>query len=482
MDNHNPPSFTRRRLLAAAAQTTAAAAAALLLPANVRTLMAEPVRKNGSIKDVRHVVMLMQENRSFDHYFGTLSGVRGFDDSGALTLSTGNSVFHQPDTENPNGYLLPFHLDTFASNAQKLPSTSHAWKVQHQAWNDGKMDQWLPAHRGADGSNGPYTMGYFTREDIPFHYALAEAFTICDAYHCSVLGPTWPNRLYWMTGMIDPYATGGGPVTSNKMPPEGFRWTTYAERLEQAGVDWGVYQYGKKDSRPHNMFKYFGQFRDAPKDSPLYVKGLPNSDENKFADDVLNDRLPMVSWMFPSAEANEHPDNFPAAGADFIARRMSELAANPEVWAKTVFIIAYDENDGLFDHVPPPVPPAGTPGEFIGDVPIGGGFRVPCIIVSPWTVGGWVCSQPFDHTSMLQFLEKVTGVHEPNISAWRRHAFGDLTSAFRFEQPRQPAPRLPGNTGETLALAEKNAANLPDPQVPAEQKMPAQESGKRKRM
>ncbi|WP_213980960.1 alkaline phosphatase family protein [Sphingomonas sp. dw_22] len=478
----NTPPFTRRRLFTGAAQLASLAAATALLPPNVQKLMAQTPSRRGSLKDIKHVVLLMQENRSFDHYFGTLSGVRGFGDPHALTLSSGKSVFHQPDAENPNGHMLPFHLDTASTNAQKLPSTSHAWKVQHQAWNGGRMDQWLPAHRAVDGAHGPYTMGYFKREDIPFHYALAEAFTICDAYHCSVMGPTWPNRLYYLTGTIDPDGQAGGPVTSNKKPPEGFRWTTYAERLEAAGIDWRVYQYGELGKRAHNMFKYFPHFADAPAGSPLAVKGLPDSDEERFANDVLHDRLPPVSWIFPSAEANEHPDNMPAAGADFIARRLNELAVNPDVWAKTVFILNYDENDGLFDHVAPPVPPAGTASEFVGGLPIGGGFRVPCIIVSPWTAGGWVCSQPFDHTSVLQFLERFTGVREPNITDWRRKAFGDLTAAFRFGDPAGKPPVLPG-TEEVLRRANYAAANLPAPPIPgAEQQVPVQEPGKRKRV
>src|SRR5262249_21189008 len=156
--------------------------------------------------------------------------------------------------------------------------------------------------------------------------ALAEAFTLCDAYHCSVMGPTWPNRLYWMTGAIDPEGKAGGPVTSNKAPPEGFRWTTYAERLEAAGVDWGIYQYGAKGNRHYNMLQEFKQFREAPADSPLRVRGMPDADEEKFASDVLHDRLRTVSWMFPPTGASEHPDHLPAAGADFIARRLNELA------------------------------------------------------------------------------------------------------------------------------------------------------------
>ena len=127
------------------------------------------------------------------------------------------SVFYQPDSENPDGYLFPFHLDTHSTSAQKIPSTSHAWSVQHEAWNGGQMDNWLPAHRKADEPNGPYVMGYHKRADIPFQFALAEAFTICDAYHCSVFGPTWPNRMYWMTGTVDPDGVNGGPISTTRL-------------------------------------------------------------------------------------------------------------------------------------------------------------------------------------------------------------------------------------------------------------------------
>jgi phospholipase C len=476
------PPFTRRRLLTKGAQFASVAAASAMMPANVQRLMAQTPNRAGSLKDIKHVVMLMQENRSFDHYFGTLSGVRGFGDTETLTLGTGRSVFHQPDPINPDGYLLPFHLDTSSTNAQKIPSTSHAWSVQHRAWNGGKMDQWVPAHRDVDGQHGPFTMGYFKREDIPFHYALAEAFTICDAYHCSVMGPTWPNRLYWMTGTIDPDGQAGGPIIKNVAPPQGFGWTTYAERLEAAGISWGSYQYGDLGKRPHNLFAHFTRFRDAPANSPLALRGLPQADEDRFAYDVRHDRLPTVSWIFPSSEANEHPDHLPAAGADFIGRRLSELAANPDVWAKTAFILNYDENDGLFDHVPPLTAPAGTAGEYIQGLPIGSGFRVPCIIVSPWTVGGWVCSQPFDHTSVLRFLEQITGVRELNITDWRRQTFGDLTSAFRFNRFASRAPKLPA-TADMLTLTQRAIQTLPDPQIPGkDQQSPVQEKGERKRV
>jgi phospholipase C len=186
-----------------------------------------------------NAVMLMQENRSFDHYFGTLSGVRGFSDPRPLRLPSGRPVFYQPDPTNPDGFLLPYRLNSLTTAAQAIPSMSHEWAVQHQALNGGAMDDWLPAHVASDGASvGPFTMGYFTREDIPFQYALADAFTICDSYHCSVLGPTGPNRHMWMAGTIDPNGLAGGPSLTTSAPNGAYSFTTYPERLEAAGVSW----------------------------------------------------------------------------------------------------------------------------------------------------------------------------------------------------------------------------------------------------
>lgn len=475
----SPIHLTRRRLLGAAAGL-AATAAASLMPPNLRKVIAQSGTVSGSLKDIKHVVLLVQENRSFDHYFGTMAGVRGFGDKDVLQLANGKSVFYQPDPVNPNGYLLPFHLDTRKTSAQKIPSTSHAWEVQHDSWNGGKMDNWLPAHRKAEGNKAPYVMGYHTRDDIPFQFALAESFTICDHYFCSVMGPTWPNRMYWMTGTIDADGQHGGPMISNKRATGGFRWTTYAERLERAGISWKVYQ--QQDNYGCNMLDYFAKFQQADRDSNLHNRGLIREPEGKFEYDAMNDRLPTVSWIITTSTQSEHPDFMPAAGAAFVASKLNAIAANPEVWAKTAFILNYDENDGIFDHVPPPVPPPGTPGEFVKGLPIGGGFRVPCIIVSPWTMGGWVCSQPFDHTSVLQFLEKFTGVKEPNITDWRRKTFGDLTAAFRFGDAPAKAPLFP-DTVNALSRARYEAAYLPRPVLPGmEQKLPEQEKGARKKI
>ncbi|HLI01285.1 MAG TPA: alkaline phosphatase family protein [Acidimicrobiales bacterium] len=483
-------SFTRRRFLTGATAATAGGAAAALLPPSVQKALANPPTRPGRLSDIEHVVLLMQENRSFDHYFGTLSGVAGFDDPNATRLPNGRSIFYQPDTVNPDGYTLPFHLDTHTTSAQQIPTTDHEWSVQHQAWDNGQLDAWLPAHRAADGANGPYVMGYYTRDDLPFHYALADAFTVCDQYHCSVLGPTWSNRLYWRTATIDPSGEYGGPVTYNGHPDgqPGYRWTTYAERLQDAGVSWKDYHYGT-GLVAHGMLPQFKAFQDAAPGSPLYERGMTLSEIGQFEYDALHDQLATVSWICPPNGASEHPAEpgaSPAQGAAFVSSIIAALAANPDVWAKTVMILQYDENDGLFDHVPPPTPPAGTPGEFVQvagepNWPIGAGFRVPCLAISPWSMGGYVCSEKFDHTSVLQFLERVTGVAEPHITPWRRTTFGDLTSTLRFTPGAEPP--VIAETGGNLNLATYEVANLPAPTLPgAAQSVPHQEPGHRRRV
>ena len=357
------PDISRRRLLQGAGTAAAAAFAAEFLPSNVRKALAAGPSRGGSIRDIKHVVILMQENRSFDHYFGTLPNVRGFSDPNAITLSSGQKVWYQPDTSNPDGYLLPLHIDTTATSGQSIPSTSHAWNIQHDSWDGGLMDGFVSSHIAANGvTDGQYTMSYLDRNDIPFHYALAENFTICDGYHCSLLGPTWPNRLYLMSAWIDPAGVQGGPIISNQHSTP-YGWKSYPEALTEAGVSWKVYQ--EVDNYGCNVLEYFDSFQTAPVSSPLYQNGLRSYQDGQFEWDALHDRLPTVSWLIPTSYQSEHPDYTPAAGADFVASKINAIAANPDVWNSTVFILNYDENDGLFDHVAPPTAPPGTPGEYL---------------------------------------------------------------------------------------------------------------------
>lgn len=367
-----------------------------------------------------------------DHYFGCMGGVRGFNDRNALPLNSGQSDFYQPWGATN---VLPFPLTN-----QCINDVDHSHGTGVYDWDNGKWDQWIPA-------KGPETMSYYTSSYLPLQYTLANAYTVCDNYYCSLIGPTYPNRLYLFTGMIDPNGTGGGPATANSIPPGGFTWTTYPELLQAAGISWQVY-------RPNgdtfgDVLPWFAQFMNASPGNPLYDRGVaevPNV-VTAFQTAVSNGTLPQVSWIIPTLAQSGHPPYSPADEEVFIESVLNALASNPSVMNSTVFILTYDENGGFFDHVPSPIAPPGTPDEFVGGQPLGLGVRVPALIVSPWSRGGRVCSQVCDHTSIIRFLETWTGVQETNISAWRRQACGDLTSAFDFAHPNtNNYPTLPNVT------------------------------------
>ena len=427
------------------------ACASLLLAGLVPRLAAA----TGTIADVQHVVIFMQENRSFDHYFGSLRGVRGFNDPNTLLFPGGGTDLFQPQGV---GYVLPFHLTT-----QCVNDVAHDWTSGHTAWNSGKWNQWVPA-------KGTTAMTFYTRAELAFYYALADAYTVCDAYHCSVLGPTNPNRLYLWTGMIDPRGTGGGPAIDNSEP--GYAWKTYPERLQAARVSWRVYQ--QIDNYDDNALAWFNQYRNAQPGNPLYDRGMTYVSDlaSAMRADVTNGTLPRVSWVIAATSLSEHPPYSPASGEVLTAQLLAALASNPDVFNSTVFLLTYDENGGFFDHVPPPTPPAGTPDEFVSGLPIGLGVRVPMVVISPWSRGGYLCSQVFDHTSIIRFLETWTGVAEPNISAWRRKVCGDLTTAFNFTSPENGLPTLPGVTAVSCP-----GGNTPA--VPSPQSVPVPESGSR---
>ncbi|HEY1831996.1 MAG TPA: alkaline phosphatase family protein [Acidimicrobiales bacterium] len=504
----NPSTLSRRDLLKAGAAVGATSVVASALPG-----MSAGAATPASLNDIEHVVILMQENRPFDHYFGTLSGVRGFSDPTADP-----AVFYQfdPDlAQNPSGkpYILPWRFDTNTMSGQNAAGNSHAWSAQHLMWNEGLMDAFVITQRASVDllgnfpgpptipltDVGPVVMSYFTREDIPYYYELADAFTICDNYHCSVLGPTNPNRVTSMSGTIDPSGSlGGGPVIDNNSKNGSLQWETYCQRLQAAGIDWYVYQ--EEDNDTNNMLGLFGAFNDTTTD--IYRRGMtiiPTTKGqaygpgliDKFTADVESGNLPQVSWILAGYLNCEHPNATPAFGQNFTNGVLQALMANPKVWAKTALILHYDENDGKFDHVTPPTAPLGTAGEYINlakDLanpessfgipgPVGLGFRVPCMVLSPFSRGGLLCSDVLDHTSVLRFLERRFGVEVPYISDWRRNTVGDLTGAFNFAGGLNTSiPQLP-NTWDLAIEALWQEAHLPQPVMPRVQSMPVQEPG-----
>jgi phospholipase C len=467
---------------------------ALAIPAHHRT---------GTIRDVEHIVILMQENRSFDHYFGTLRGVRGFGDPRAVKLPSGKPVWNQPDGASE---VLPFRPDTPQLGQEFLEGTPHNWNDTQGMFNRGAYDQWIPWKTRA-------SMTHYVRDDIPFHFALADAFTVCDAYHCSFMGATDPNRYHMWTGWVGNDGQGGGPVLDNS--EAGYDWKTYPERLLEAGVTWKIYQdAGAGLDGPHfwgwgpdpyignygdNSLLYFHQYQNSLPGTPLHDAAFNATNIfaggtlfDQFRADVASGNLPQVSWIIAPETYSEH-SNWPANyGAWYVSQMLDALTDHPEVWSKTVFFLMYDENDGYFDHVVPPTPPldaasgASTvdaslelmPGDakFVPGA-VGLGQRVPMIVISPWSKGGWVNSQVFDHTSLIRFIEERFGVYEPNITPWRRAVTGDLTSAFDFKRPNADVVPLPATSG----YAPLDSVRHPDfiATVPFDQALPEQEPGVR---
>ncbi len=482
------------------------AASGLVFPSCIRDALAIPAQScSKSVMDVEHVVILIQENRAFDHYFGTMRGVRGFGDRFTIPVAGAPNVWHQ---QSGSGVILPYHLDANAGNAQRVEGNPHGYFDGHFAWDHGRLGSW-PKYKA------PQSMGYYTEAELPFQFALAEAFTVCDAYFAGIHSSTNPNRLFAFTGTIDPHGERGGPAIDNSHdslgdPEDGYTWTTYAERLETAGVSWAVYQ-DFEDYFSDNPLVGFRTFRDAylnDLSSPLVVKGLgsrlSNASLDGFRADVASGQLPSVSWIVGPAAYSEHPGpSSPVQGAYYVQQVLEALVANPDVFRKTVLIVTFDENDGFFDHVPSPCAPSrrmdgrlmgastvddageryrddGT-GIFDG-YPHGPGMRVPTWIVSPWSRGGWVCSETFDHTSILRFLECRFGVEEPNISPFRRAMCGDLASAFDFETPNDDlVPTLPGPTRTEADAIRAEQEMLPAVAIPigAEGAVPTQTPGTR---
>ncbi|AJY42588.1 phospholipase C, phosphocholine-specific [Burkholderia humptydooensis] len=511
---------TRRQFLADALKLAGATAVTGVLPESIlRAQSIPPATVTGTIQDVKHVVILMQENRAFDHYLGTLCGVRGFGDPRPVVISSGYPVWHQPWLQSS---VLPFHPTPPAGMANGdtyYNDLDHSWETTHIAWNFGRYDNWVQAKTSG-------TMYYFTQSDIPFYYALASTFTVCDDYHCSMLGPTDPNRLYLFTGCCG-NVPGSSPYTTNNMA--GTSWATLPERLNASGITWKFYQdkgngldyvhgYGEYNLSRSNLWwngNYgdntilnFKQYQFLAQNDPLapalngtQIDPIGNGKEydkdlfSQLQADVANDALPQVSWIVAPYAYCEHPSWAASGGEWYVSNVLNALTSNPKVWASTVLLVMYDENDGLFDHVPPAVPASSaaanghstvsTAAEFVGvgghtsdgsatgDVPIGLGPRVPMFVISPWSKGGKVNSEVFDHTSVIRFLEARFGFRETNISPWRRTVCGDLTSAFDFSNADQTVPAI------QPAASNMNPTGLPVPiPYPTSTAVPAQATGR----
>jgi phospholipase C len=491
-----------------------------------RAARAKPA--GSDLEAVEHIVFLMLENRSYDHYFGAYPGGRGFDDHPKDSLGVFAQEYPGGSHVVPRHTLLPFHL-TGHHGLESTDDLTHDWGPMHECWNHGKMNSWVKVHTRPEweGPKGTMTMGYYERAQLPFHWALADHFTLGDAYHASILGPTHPNRLMANSGTIDPAGTHGGPVVATSGTADTLwncTWTTVQELLEDKGVSWKVYSpsntgvSGKYASLSRyvtwdpsfydptvttsleltdSVLPYFTAFRQPG--TPLFQKAFTQTFPNDFAADVKADTFPSVSWIIPPLGFDEHPSSSPMNGQWFVSMVLDELTSNPKVWEKTALFIMYDENDGWFDHVPPPTAPAGTPGEYLAtgtfpagepapetlgiSGPLGLGVRVPLLVVSPFSRGGNIATEVFDHTSQLKLISERFGIDVPNVSAWRRKTVGDLTSTLFQSKTDTTVPKLPRTS---VVFAPSGPASYSKqwtesggfgPSIPTKQRMPNQNGG-----
>ena len=531
---------SRREVLKAGAAATAGMAGGVLPDAVIRAMAAGPTA--GKLSDIQHVVFLIQENRSFDHYFGAYHGAHGFNEFVANPNAPGGHIWNQAWTNQdyidsgatiaPPNPMQPFHLQ-FNAGAACTHDIDHQWITQHKSWNSGAMDKFvsrhlafdqytysLPMNTGQKVPNGPLTMGYYNAStnrdgtgDLDFYYSLADHFTLCDNYHTSSISGSAANWIYALTGMIDPAGQHGGPVLSTPGTTNQqdyvtkyfgkMTWTTMMEVLQAAGISWKFYN-STDLSVPFlndNFLNFFAKFFGPGADPTLALnafgdQGWAGNNPASFRLACQTGSLPQVSWLVAPEIWSEHPPAPPIFGQDVVSNIVSALASNQDIWNHTALFITWDDSGGWFDHVPPITAPAGTPGEYLtcsdallydrlpadssmpippeAHQPIGLGFRVPMLIISPWTrntnpaSGPLIASkettgQVFDHTSMLRFLETLFCVEAPNLTAWRRETVGDLTSAFNFGAPDTSVPQLPSTAlAATILLKPECATALSD--------------------
>ena len=452
-----------------------------LVAAAVATGLAAPAAASEQgLKDIKHIVLFMQENRAFDHYFGTMAGVRGFQDPNAhVSKNTGKDVFHQPADQTmkknkpPKNVteLLPWYLNwqggDWYDKTQCMLAGTNAWQQNHEAWNKGEIDQWVIA-------NTPYSIGYYRRSDLPIHFGLAGNFTVADSYYESIIASTDPNRVSWFSGTINingsntggkPWENGGAVMDNNRDPtclnaddgsPFSCRpltWKTIPEYLLEAGISFQVYQ--DFDNFGDNTLVEWTQYQEAAaKKEKLAKQAVAYPGLDKFYKDAEEGNLPEVSYIVAPEYLSEHPPYTPRDGA-WIQRKVAEAVMNGKGWNNTALLYSYDETGGWADHVMSPHPPKDSPGEWVVDpynktlgvVPTGPGFRLPFYIVSPWTRNGGVFTEHSSHESQILFLEewsKAVGkpFHSKEINEWRRKHMSNLVKAFDFSSPNTDKVKL----------------------------------------
>ncbi len=352
-----------------------------------------PKEPSRSERRIAHIIFLIQENHTFDNYFGTYPRAEGFPANLRVPLQPGGPP-----------QVAPFHFTSPLTHDMR-----HRWETAHEAMNGGKMDGFIGAEHSRD------TMGYYDRSDLPNYWSYADEFTLCDRFFSSLAGPSLPNHLYTIA------AQSGGLVNNMQQPPAGgFTFPTMAELLHKGDVSWKYYD-GGTDPQSFGLWNPLPGFKAFQSDPSLRSHLVAIAD---YFRDLRNGTLPAVSWIVPNMPESEHPVADIQVGMWYVTALTNALMKSP-YWRDSVLVITWDDYGGFYDHVPPP---------RVDDY--GYGPRVPTIVISPYSRRGHIDHTQYDFCSVLRFIEDEFGL--PSLTARDRDA-ASLRHALDVEQkPRPP--------------------------------------------
>lgn len=369
------------------------------------------------IEKVKHIIWIIQENHSFDNYFGTYPGADGLPPGTCAPVLPGSARC-----------IAPFHMLA----AMPPCDLAHRWVIAHAAYDHGAMDGFV----WAEGT--PYTMGYYDERDIPNYWNYARHFTLCDRFFSSLMGASLPNHLYTVA------AQSGGVINNifsvkeiedTLDTPGGYSFATMVNLFTQANVSWKYYvetqpvnpTENKRDFLAHPDPKHYSLWNPLPgfkaiRENPADMAHMVSL--NEYFQDLDHGSLPEVAWIVPMGRDSEHPPAPPWAGMWYVTRLLNALMQSP-YWKDSVVFLTWDDYGGFYDHIAPPLVDA-----------YGYGPRVPTLVISPFAKSGYISHHTYDFTSMLKFIEARFGLG--HLTARDDRADGMLDSLDFTQSPDPP--------------------------------------------
>ena len=347
---------------------------------------------NTTTNPIQHIIIFFEENHTFDNFFGTYPNANGINGSIAL-----------PESATSNATIKPFHL-----NSTSTPDLDHSRKTAIEAYDNGSMNGFVYAEQSAN------TMGYYDGNDIPYFWDYASKFVLMDNYFTSVMGPSLPNHLYLLAGQSE-------GITDN-IDKYCFNSPVIMDELDNKSISWKYYS-GNDTANVWNPVPNCISFQN----NKTRLNGL--SPTTQFVNDLQSGSLANVTWIIPTDENSEHPPNDVVKGEKYAVSLINAIMES-KYWSSTAIFITWDDYGGWFDHVAPPQVDT-----------YGFGFRVPCLIISPYAKQGYIDSTQSDHTSILKFIETIyslTPLSERDSNA------SNMLEAFDLSQPSNSKLILPG--------------------------------------